>query len=133
MKVVIAYFHPHLCEALANTVRKRGHAVETATTVSEGVALLRSTKPSVLVISPTFADGSVDTLLDFARGQRPAPAVFAVSGIDNPALHAELAAKGARRHLLLPLKTDELADAVREVEKERFPFREPRGAWGGEG
>lgn len=131
MKVLIAYFHPLLCDAMANTVRKYGHAVDTTYTVAESMPALKNAKPAVLVVGPSFADGSLDTVLDYARAQRPSPTVFAVLPEDRPGLRAELASKGALRQFVLPLKTDELANAVRDVEKARFPFREPRGGFAG--
>jgi CheY-like chemotaxis protein len=90
------------------------YAVHTASDGHHGLAIARSLVPQLLLLDMNLPDmNGIATLraLRQIRGLAGAPVIF-LTGIDDPALQAELYALGARDVLRKPFRAQPLLDSI---------------------
>jgi DNA-binding response OmpR family regulator len=110
----------HLCRSLSFTLRRSGHAVETALSGTEGLrkareAHERGARFALLITDIQLPGIDGVELIAAVKAFRPDIPVLVITGLSSRELREKLAALGVSRVLSKPFGTEELAAVVEEI------------------
>ena len=80
---------------MATLLTRHGYRVEVAATATDGLALLRVTRPDLLLLDRTLPDGDGLHLLPVIRREQPDLPVLMITGDPRPATRAQALRVGA--------------------------------------
>ena len=120
LHVFVVENHPDTLRSLRLYLELTGHAVESASTVAEALAMIPGAHCDVLISDIGLPDGDGWILLRTLRERDQAPAyAVAMSGFGMNADHLRSQDAGYRHHLLKPFDPDDfdamLAEAAHEI------------------
>ncbi len=101
-----------LCQRLARAMERRGFIVETAESVSAGVALATAHPPAFAVVDLRLGDGSGLDIVKALREVRPSARVVMLTGYGNIATAVAAVKAGAVDYLPKPADADAVERAL---------------------
>jgi DNA-binding response OmpR family regulator len=114
MKLLVVEDHVDTAELLADLLRRRGHLVEIAHTVSDALARIDAAPFELLITDVGLPDASGYDLMRAARARGPIKGI-AMSGWSEDAERGREA--GFSAHLVKPVRFDALEHAIGEATK----------------
>lgn len=108
---------------LARAMETRGFAVETAETVSEGIARSKAAPPKYAVVDLRLADGNGLEVIEAIRQNRDDTQIVVLTGYGNIATAVTAVKLGALDYLAKPADADDVFNALtqRKGEKTEVP------------
>jgi two-component system nitrogen regulation response regulator GlnG len=114
-KVLVVDDDPAICVVVGEALRRRGHKVKTAASVSERAALLESFAPDVLITDVMLPDGDgLDDVKDIVA-QDPGISVIILSAQNTLNTAVRATEQGAFEYLPKPFDLNELSRAVSDA------------------
>ncbi len=101
-----------LCQRLARAMERRGFIVETADTVSGGIAAVGTRAPAFAVVDLRLGDGSGLGIVEALRQARPAARIVMLTGYGNIATAVAAVKAGAIDYLPKPVDADAVEAAL---------------------
>ena len=108
---------------LARAMETRGFAVDTAETVSEGIARSKAAPPKYAVVDLSLADGNGLEVIEAIRQNRDDTQIVVLTGYGNIATAVTAVKLGALDYLAKPADADDVFNALtqRKGEKTEVP------------
>lgn len=108
---------------LARAMETRGFAVDTAETVSDGIARSRAAPPKYAVVDLRLADGNGLEVIEAIRQNRDDTQIVVLTGYGNIATAVTAVKLGALDYLAKPADADDVFNALtqRKGEKTEVP------------
>jgi len=119
MNILVIDDDTRIRETLAGLLAEEGHAVETAGSGAEGLALLGSRPFGVLILDVLLPDNRGTDLLKTVRHGWPELPVLMMSGETTIAMAVEATRLGARNFFEKPLNPDQLLMELRNLEEQK--------------
>lgn len=99
-------------QRLGRAMEQRGFDVRTATTVAEGIAMMREKPPAFAIVDMRLGDGNgLDVIAELAT-LRPSSRAVVLTGYGNIATAVTAVKLGAVDYLAKPADADEVTDAL---------------------
>jgi DNA-binding response OmpR family regulator len=117
LRILVVDDHLDSARALARLLRYEGHAVVTAGTLADALALARGGTFELLVCDIELPDGNGCDLVRFLRDRNDGEPTGAIvlTGHDEPQWHADAHQAGCHDYLVKPLVFDELLAAINRL------------------
>ena len=122
LRIFVVENHRDTLEMVQAYVEMSGHTVLTADSVTKALAALPQADCDVLISDIGLPDGNGWLLMQRLQLPRPVYAI-AMSGFGLGADHLKSKEAGFRRHLLKPIKPEELDTALAEAAQELMAAR----------
>jgi CheY-like chemotaxis protein len=134
MKILLVDDETEIIEEMGGFLRRRGHDIVTAGSVSEAVAALDAAEPFDAVLTDLRMPGAsgLDLVQACRLKPRPRPTVVVMSGHAGPRETSEAYDAGASRVLAKPVPPRELLKLLSDIEASRAAA-DPTGAGAGAG
>lgn len=116
----------HLLASMADWLRSQGYAVDTAATLSEGVAAVDRKTYDLALVDIRLGQSDGFELLAHCRRTRPQMSVIMITGYGTVESAVEAIRQGAFDFLTKPLIDEELEMAIQRVLKQRQVIEENR-------
>jgi len=111
-QILVVEDEPDMAVTYERALRRAGHRVVTAVSCAEGIRLLESVRPRLVISDLRLPDGDGLEIIWAARKLDPAPPVIAVTAFDQDHAHAQSLAAGFVDHLAKPVEPEALCRAV---------------------
>ena len=116
--VLIVDDSPTVRGILKKAFSAHGYRVRTATTGSEGAALIRHESPEILILDYHLADMLGDSLLEFTRNLDPRPVAIMITTDTNPELAMDWMRKGASAYIRKPFDPEYVIEICEKTRRE---------------
>ncbi|MEX2317713.1 MAG: sigma-54 dependent transcriptional regulator [Pirellulales bacterium] len=114
----------HVLESMADWLRSKGYALDTATGYTDALEKLRGSTYDLVLADIRLRDGDGFDLLEQCRRNWPAAQVILITGYGTPDNAIEAIRAGAFDYLTKPLIDDELLMAIERALSQRGVLRE---------
>lgn len=106
---------------LSRAMETRGFDVETAESITEGLAKVRANTPAYAVVDMRLNDGNGLDVIELIRARKPESKIIVLTGYGNIATAVNAVKLGAVDYLAKPADADEIFDALMRKPEDKAP------------